>query len=147
MRQAGRQGGRARGQKRVAGQGESQSAGAPACRARHYSPPPRGLPARHLPTQHLATCCAPAEPYNFNDMDKSGDTGPPIQFREYSFLANERTPKSLKARGSAACPACPVLCGAVVLCPALAVSCFALPGPARSCSAPVRPALMQLCQA
>ena len=60
----------------------------------------------------LAAPCNPAEPFNFNDVDKNGDMGPPIQFREYSFLANERTPKSLKARGSVACPA-------VVLCPVL----------------------------
>lgn len=59
---------------------------------------------QHVPAVGLkplfpfAVCLCPAEPFNFED---NPDQTPPIRFREYSFLANERTPKSLKASAEA----------------------------------------------
>lgn len=42
--------------------------------------------------------CFPAEPGAFGHSPKDGpQNGPVIHYREYSFLMNERTPKSLKA--------------------------------------------------
>lgn len=36
------------------------------------------------------------EPFHF--ANNPGPAGPPIRFREYSFLENDRTPKALKVR-------------------------------------------------
>lgn len=48
-----------------------------------------------LLTAHLLLAIA-AEPFHFTDM---ADRLPAVPFREYSFLANERTPQALKVGG------------------------------------------------
>lgn len=71
--------------------------------ARAGSIQPLQLPLFHQHKPSLlrwcSFCCA--EPYNFDDL-AIGDKAA-IQFREYSFLMNERTPKSLQVRHAAGC--------------------------------------------
>lgn len=85
--------------------------------------PPRA--SAHPPHPQLMPWApaAAAEPFRFDD---EADAMPPIRFREYSFLANERTPRALKVGGccaaarACAAAAAAATAGASVLTPASA---------------------------